>query len=96
VSAPEQFTLETGFKTERQAIAAWPSLRKKLRANLRAHGYVTFTAPEMPLSEPDSWRGETVDGCRCLTKFILPWLPSPYANQFATRVDTIATKGTDA
>lgn len=88
----EHFSLEMGFETERQAIAAWPRLRTQLLRDLRAKGYTTFWAPEMPTRERDTWRGQIMGGVRCLMMYIPPWQPSQWADQFATRVDTIATK----
>jgi hypothetical protein len=55
---------------------------------LTDRGYTSFTAPSMPGSI--DVMGYANGSYRALWQYILPWLPSRWADKFVVRVDTLA------
>lgn len=80
-----QFHIENGYHTEAEAKREGRSLALRFISDLESKGYGAFSVPPMP----PTGDGEVFLNCRILVQYVLPWLPSPYADQFAVRVDTL-------
>jgi hypothetical protein len=58
--------------------------------DLKAKGYTSFSPPPRPTGPDVAW--DQFNDCRILVMYILPFLPSRWADKFALRVDVLAEK----
>jgi len=85
-----QFCIEHGYDSEAEAEAAVPELAARLMRQLKADGYASFTAPDVP--NMAGVRAYVQGSYRVVSQYVLPWLPSQWAHKFVVRVDTLAEK----
>lgn len=86
----EQFHIEEGYDTEREARFASRDLAIQLVEDLKAKGYTSFApAPKPPNSD---WAWDQFADCRILVVYLSPFELSEHADRFVCRVDVIAEK----